>query len=371
MAAASPTTSERATRLIAQLSALFEDVAGTEFEGVDPATHFVELGLDSLSLTQVALQLQKTFALKITFRELMESCSSFESLAQHIDRLLPPETVAAAATSDVAVATVPATSVAAISQVPLMSQPANGGLIQDVIQQQMLIMQQQLALLAQAGTPAAMVAAPPPVATPATATSPARRGADGRIHSRYAARRGSRACAYDLRRQKGVRRDRTHPFQRNRADRAPTRPPRCIHAPLHRAHAAFEGIYPGTSPALGRSARGQRIPSAAERNDLPDRGRSFQGLESVGPGRQRIRRCAERLRHEPVRLAAGLRLGRGTQTTRCRLRDRPAASAGRRRRQADLRAHRLRSRRAVQYRLRSGDGNRCAWRARSPAATRW
>ena len=169
MAAASPATSGRATRLITQLSALFEDVAGTEFEGVDPATHFVELGLDSLSLTQVALQLQKTFALKITFRELMESCSSFESLAQHIDRLLPPETVAAAATSDVAVATVPTTSVAAISQVPLMSQPANGGLIQDVIQQQMLIMQQQLALLAQAGTPAAMVAAPPPVATPATA----------------------------------------------------------------------------------------------------------------------------------------------------------------------------------------------------------
>jgi acyl carrier protein len=92
MAAASPATSGRATRLITQLSALFEDVAGTEFEGVDPATHFVELGLDSLSLTQVALQLQKTFALKITFRELMESCSSFESLAQHIDRLLPPET---------------------------------------------------------------------------------------------------------------------------------------------------------------------------------------------------------------------------------------------------------------------------------------
>ena len=172
MAAASPATSGRATRLITQLSALFEDVAGTEFEGVDPATHFVELGLDSLSLTQVALQLQKTFALKITFRELMESCSSFESLAQHIDRLLPPEAAAFATASDAAVATAQATPVAAISQVPLMSQPANGGLIQDVIQQQMLIMQQQLALLAQSGTPAAMPATPQPAIAAATAPLP-------------------------------------------------------------------------------------------------------------------------------------------------------------------------------------------------------
>ena len=172
MAAASPATSGRTTRLITQLSALFEDVAGTEFEGVDPATHFVELGLDSLSLTQVALQLQKTFALKITFRELMESCSSFESLAQHIDRLLPPEAAAVATTSEAAVATAPATPIAAISQVPLMSQPANGGLIQDVIQQQMLIMQQQLALLAQSGAPAAMAATPQPAVAPAIAPLP-------------------------------------------------------------------------------------------------------------------------------------------------------------------------------------------------------
>jgi amino acid adenylation domain-containing protein len=156
MAAAPSTASTRATRLISQLSALFEDVAGSEFDGVDPATHFVELGLDSLSLTQVALQLQKTFALKITFRELMESCSSFETLARHIDRLLPPEAA-------------PVAPVAAINQVPVMSLPANGGLIQDVIQQQMLIMQQQLALLAQAGSPATTVAATttaPVIATP-------------------------------------------------------------------------------------------------------------------------------------------------------------------------------------------------------------
>ena len=179
MAAASPAVSSaasaRATRLVAQLVALFEDVAGAEFDGVDPATHFVELGLDSLSLTQVALQLQKTFALKITFRELMESCSSFENLAQHIDRLLPPEAAAVATATDAATVAAPATPVAATSQVTVMSLPTSSGLIQDVIQQQMLIMQQQLALLAQAGTAMAapvtapVAASPTPVAAPPAA----------------------------------------------------------------------------------------------------------------------------------------------------------------------------------------------------------
>ncbi|HUA80146.1 MAG TPA: aminotransferase class III-fold pyridoxal phosphate-dependent enzyme, partial [Dyella sp.] len=141
---------------------------------VDPATHFVELGLDSLSLTQVALQLQKTFALKITFRELMESHSSFSSLAQHIDRLLPPEAQAPATATEAAVATTQAAPAVTTNQVSVMSLPANGGLIQDVIQQQMLIMQQQLALLANAGNavPPATPAAAAPIAPVVVAPSP-------------------------------------------------------------------------------------------------------------------------------------------------------------------------------------------------------
>ncbi|MFK2898818.1 amino acid adenylation domain-containing protein [Dyella jejuensis] len=173
MAAASTATSTRATRLVAQLYALFEDVAGTEFDGVDPATHFVELGLDSLSLTQVALQLQKTFALKITFRELMESCSSFNSLAQHIDRWLPPDAAAIATTADAAATTVTAAPAARTSQVTAMPLPAGGGLIQDVIQQQMQIMQQQLTLLAHAQVPATTPGATASAATITATQTPA------------------------------------------------------------------------------------------------------------------------------------------------------------------------------------------------------
>lgn len=163
-----PAGSARSTRLLAQLTELFEDVAGTELLGADPAAGFVELGLDSLALTQVALQLQKTFALKITFRELMESFSTFERLAMHIDQLLPPEAAAPATPAPVA-AVAPTFAMPAAAGIQAS---ATGNLVQDVIQQQMLIMQQQLALLAGATTVAPM-AAPVPVQPSAPIAAPA------------------------------------------------------------------------------------------------------------------------------------------------------------------------------------------------------
>jgi len=152
--------SARSTRLIAQLTELFEDIAGSDFEGADTDANFIELGLDSLSLTQVALQLQKTFALKITFRELMESFSTFERLAVHIDQLLPPE-AAATATAPFAANPAQAVNTMAFAIPAIATQPAaSGGIVHDVIQQQMLIMQQQLALLAGTAVAPAVMQAP-------------------------------------------------------------------------------------------------------------------------------------------------------------------------------------------------------------------
>jgi len=155
--------SARHARLLNQLTDLFEDVSGTELQGVDPTAGFVELGLDSLSLTQVALQLQKTFALKITFRELMESFSTFERLAMHIDQMLPPD--AAAPATPVPPAASGATMAPAAVAAPVMQMAATGNVVQDLIQQQMQIMQQQLALLAGAG-----LGVTPAIATPVQAT---------------------------------------------------------------------------------------------------------------------------------------------------------------------------------------------------------
>ncbi|HEY4293687.1 amino acid adenylation domain-containing protein [Luteibacter sp.] len=159
-----PAPNNRPQRLAGELIALFEDVSGTELEGVDPASNFVELGLDSLSLTQVALQLQKTYALKITFRELMDGCSSFERLAAHIDRLLPAEAQPAAP--------VPAAVAAPAMAAAPVALATGGGLVQDVIAQQMQIMREQLALLAGAAASAPFVS--PMADAPQVGARPAR-----------------------------------------------------------------------------------------------------------------------------------------------------------------------------------------------------
>src|SRR3546814_8437363 len=63
-------TMDRKPRLITRLKDLFEDVAGFDLADADSGANFIELGLDSLMLTQVALQLQKSLGSKVSFRQL-------------------------------------------------------------------------------------------------------------------------------------------------------------------------------------------------------------------------------------------------------------------------------------------------------------
>jgi acyl transferase domain-containing protein len=78
----------RAT-LVEELRALFADIAGLDLSGADPEANFMELGLDSLMLTQVVRQVQKAFMVQITFRELMGSCASLGRLAARVHAQLP------------------------------------------------------------------------------------------------------------------------------------------------------------------------------------------------------------------------------------------------------------------------------------------
>ncbi len=87
---AAPATGRR-ERLIGQLRGLFENVAGFDMADADVDANFIELGLDSLMLTQVAVQLQKTFDMPIGFRQLMGDCSSLDRLAGMLDEALPAE----------------------------------------------------------------------------------------------------------------------------------------------------------------------------------------------------------------------------------------------------------------------------------------
>jgi amino acid adenylation domain-containing protein len=70
-----------AARVSDGLRRLFDQVAGVEIRAQDDGSTFVDLGLDSLALTQVALEIQREFAVKVTFRDLMRTYPTLEQLA--------------------------------------------------------------------------------------------------------------------------------------------------------------------------------------------------------------------------------------------------------------------------------------------------
>ncbi|SFM99915.1 type I polyketide synthase [Dokdonella immobilis] len=157
-----PAGADRRARLLARIKALIDEVSGTEIGETETAANFIELGLDSLALTQVALQLSKSFGIRLSFRQLMEDLSSADRLVAHLDAELPADTAPAAAPS------------AAAAAMPAASLPLAAGadVLQQVIAQQMQIMQQQLALLGGAApTAAAAAAVPAPAPVPATPAS--------------------------------------------------------------------------------------------------------------------------------------------------------------------------------------------------------
>lgn len=185
VAPSAATAPSRVATLTRTLQALFEDISGIDMAGADGALPFVEMGLDSLTLTQAALQVKKQFKANLSFRQLMESYRTFDSLAAFLDASLPPDPVAAPAAAPVfsaapavampALGTAPAVSTSVAFQ-PLAMVSSDGSLVQQVIAQQMQLMQQQLALLA--GVPATPAVAPvlsavAPVAAAPAAVAPA------------------------------------------------------------------------------------------------------------------------------------------------------------------------------------------------------
>ncbi len=178
MSAPMPATNDRRPTLISRLREVFEDVSGVEMADADTAASFVELGLDSLTLTQVALQLKKNFSVSITFRDLMENHPCLDALADILDQQLPADiatTPAVPAAAEVSVMTNPTVPVMPL-QAPVQLAAAGSPLLQQLIQQQMALMASQLALLsgqAQAVPVAAAPAAPAPAPAIAPAVAPA------------------------------------------------------------------------------------------------------------------------------------------------------------------------------------------------------
>jgi amino acid adenylation domain-containing protein len=157
---ATPAAPQPTSRLRAELRELVESLTGEHLAAAQDEASFLELGLDSLSLTQAALELERRYGLKLKFRRLMEDVDSIAKLATLLEPTLPATAPAPAPIA--ASAPAPAT-VAADAASPLLA----------LIQSQQALMQQQMQLLASlaTGTGAAPAAAAPARA-PAAAAAP-------------------------------------------------------------------------------------------------------------------------------------------------------------------------------------------------------
>lgn len=88
-----PAATSRKDRLLALLRIQFQELSGADLK--DPSVSFMELGLDSLLLSQASQVLERKFGVKIAFRQMLENLSTIHDLADYLDRQLPPEAFAA------------------------------------------------------------------------------------------------------------------------------------------------------------------------------------------------------------------------------------------------------------------------------------
>ncbi len=184
-AIATPAAS-RETRLRAALVDILQDLSGLNLSACDPSATFLEMGFDSLFLTQAAQAVHAKFGVRIVFRQLLDRESSLNALAAYLDSKLPVEAFPAEvvpAPQEIA-APVPAAEVRTAPEFSPSFAPAAAGqsAMEGIIRDQLQAMSQLMAMqleMVRGGRPNGVVAplaataqavpAPPkpPVSTPA------------------------------------------------------------------------------------------------------------------------------------------------------------------------------------------------------------
>ena len=90
-AAVSP--GSRRDRIASRLIELLAPVSGLEPSQISSSATFMDQGLDSLSLTQLAFAIRKEFSVKVSFSQLMNQLPNVDMLAAHLHTTLPLEIV--------------------------------------------------------------------------------------------------------------------------------------------------------------------------------------------------------------------------------------------------------------------------------------
>ncbi|MDF1812130.1 MAG: amino acid adenylation domain-containing protein [Verrucomicrobiales bacterium] len=157
------TTASRNSEIANRVREILTNLSGIPTEDLIGNATFLELGFDSLLLTQVSKAFQDGFGTEVKMRQLMTDFSTIDAMVEHLDETLPAEEFRQEQVVEQPPAPVhaPAPVVTGFQPAPAVGSSA----IENLIQQQMDIMRQQLALLGSA--PGARV---PQISSPFTPT---------------------------------------------------------------------------------------------------------------------------------------------------------------------------------------------------------
>jgi amino acid adenylation domain-containing protein len=171
------------------IAAILEDLSGERPESVDSSMTFLEMGYDSLFLTQVAQKIQSQMNVKITFRQLLGDYSTIPTLAALLEEKMPksarapapvPAPVAPAVTAPAPAAAAraaPAPVAMTAAAVPTaLAAGGMEGIFRDQLQAMQQLLNRQFDLLQGVSTSVApMIAAPtaPALTAPAAAAKAA------------------------------------------------------------------------------------------------------------------------------------------------------------------------------------------------------
>ncbi len=161
-----------------ELAALLENLSGIDVANAPRGTSFLELGFDSLFLTQASQAIKTRFNVAVSFRQMMGELATFDAVAEHLNQTAPEFTAdSAAAASGPAEAVAPlAPPVASTTpDIAAVSGPRQG--IEQVMAAQLASMtdliNRQLETLRLIGGAAPLAAAAvPAVRPPAQAAAP-------------------------------------------------------------------------------------------------------------------------------------------------------------------------------------------------------
>lgn len=162
--------------LAKNLIEIFEKSSGIDVSEFGNDSCFLEMGMDSLFLTQVSLQLKKELKIQVTFRQLLEQYNTINLLAEAFSDKVTLEAPIATIVAPVQEQVQVQQLAPAINSAPLInytpSEPLNGSALEKIIERQLDLMNQQMQLLRGAPQATATAAAAVPKAEPFKGTAP-------------------------------------------------------------------------------------------------------------------------------------------------------------------------------------------------------